>query len=42
MIGSIANHEDIHLNIKPDQSTELGIYLFLKIIDKSFQRLCHG
>ena len=35
---------DIHLKINilsPDQSTELWKYLFLKLIVKSFQRLCH-
>ena len=43
MARSIANHEGINTWIWwPDKSTELWKYLFLKVIVKSFQRLCHG
>ena len=38
-----ANHEGIYTWIQsPDQSKELRKYLFLKLIVKSFQRLCNG
>ena len=36
------NHEGIYTwSLSPDQSAELWKYLFLKLIFKSFQRLCH-
>ena len=43
VVRSIANHEAIYTwRESPDHSTELWKYLFLKLITKSFQRLCHG